>query len=57
MQNIIKSREIDNLNARWALIRANPKQSVEDLQGKLDRAPEAYDKASDVREHKLGAVD
>ena len=42
----IKSRQIDDLNARLALIQANPKQSVKDLQDKLDLAQEAYDKAS-----------
>ncbi|KIM38832.1 hypothetical protein M413DRAFT_29778 [Hebeloma cylindrosporum] len=42
----IKSRQIDALNARLALIQANPKQSVKDLQEKLDRAQEAYDQAS-----------
>jgi hypothetical protein len=42
----IKSRQIDDLNARLALIQANPKQSVKDLQDKLDLAQEAYDQAS-----------
>ena len=42
----IKSRQIDDLNARLALIQANPKQSVKDLQDKLDIAQEAYDNAS-----------
>ena len=42
----IKSRQIDDLNARLALIQANPKESVKDLQDKLDRARLAYDSAS-----------
>ncbi|KIM38820.1 hypothetical protein M413DRAFT_75568 [Hebeloma cylindrosporum] len=42
----IRSRQIDDLNARLALMQANPKQSVKDLQQNLDRAQEAYDKAS-----------
>ena len=42
----IKARQIDDLNARLALIQANPKQSVKDLQVKLDVAQEAYDEAS-----------
>jgi len=42
----INSRQIDVLNAQLALIQASPKQNVKDLQEKLDRAQEAYDKAS-----------
>ena len=42
----IKSRQLDDLNARLALIQSNPKQSIKDLEVKLDAAQEAYDKAS-----------
>jgi DNA-binding ferritin-like protein len=53
----IKSRQIDDLNARLALIQANPRQSVKDLQDKLDLAQEAYDKASaDLSTRYMGNV-
>jgi len=42
----IKSRQLDDLNARLALIQSNPKQSIKDLQVRLDAAQEAYDEAS-----------
>ncbi|KIM41583.1 hypothetical protein M413DRAFT_445557 [Hebeloma cylindrosporum] len=42
----IKSRQLDDLNARLALIQSNPKQSIKDLQVKLDAAQKAYDQAS-----------
>ena len=42
----IKSRQLDDLNARLALIQSNPKQSIKDLEVKLDAAQEAHDKAS-----------
>jgi hypothetical protein len=37
----IKSRQLDDLNARLVLIQSNPQQSIQDLQGRLDKAQEA----------------
>lgn len=34
------------MNAQLALIQSNPKQSIQDLQALLDKAQEAYDRAS-----------
>ena len=42
----IKSKLVEDLNLRLALIQSNPKQSVKELQQKFDFAQEAYDNAS-----------
>ena len=42
----IKSKLVEDLNLRLALIQSNPKQSVKELQQKFDTAQEAYDRAS-----------
>jgi len=40
------AQQLDDLDARLALMQSNPKRSIQDLQARLDKAQEAYDETS-----------